>query len=238
MKLDAVVPWGRTLAEYQAMFDLPDSNLSDWSNTKILGCGDGPASFNAEMTQQGFSVVSIDPIYEFTEAQIRQRVENTYQIIMEQLHLNHDAYVWRNFSNPEALGQARLGAMEQFLQDYPSGKAKGRYRCQALPKLEFGDQEFDLCLCSHLLFLYSEQLSLEFHLAAIQELLRVAREVRIFPLVQLNGVMSPHVETVIQSLTAAGYVPELKTVGYEFQKGANQMLRINCINYTSSYIND
>gem|GEM_PF-5512513 len=32
---------------------------------------------------------------------------------------------------------------------------QGRYRLAALPKLPFTDQEFDLCLCSHLLFLYS-----------------------------------------------------------------------------------
>lgn len=59
MKLDDVVPWGRTLAEYELMFNLSEVDL----NLKILGCGDGPASFNAEMTKQGHRVVSIDPIY-------------------------------------------------------------------------------------------------------------------------------------------------------------------------------
>ncbi len=226
MKLDAVVPWGRTLAEYQAMFNLSDANLSAWSNAKILGCGDGPASFNAEMTQRGFAVTSIDPIYEFTAAQIRQRVEDTYETIVNQLRQNLEGYVWRNFSGPEALGQARLGAMEKFLQDYLEGKLAGRYQCQALPKIKFRDQEFTLCLCSHLLFLYSEQLSLEFHLAAICELLRVAHEVRIFPLVQLNGKISPYVDLVIENLSQQGFTIHIETVAYEFQKGGNQMLQI------------
>lgn len=44
--IDRVIPWGRTLAEYRAMFDLSESDLCG----RILGCGDGPASFNAEMT--------------------------------------------------------------------------------------------------------------------------------------------------------------------------------------------
>lgn len=67
MKLNEVVPWGRTLAEYKLMFNLLETDL----NTKILGCGDGPASFNSEMTGLGYSVVSIDPIYQFSTEQIR-----------------------------------------------------------------------------------------------------------------------------------------------------------------------
>ena len=47
MKLNEVVPWGRTLQEYKLMFNLSEIDL----NKKILGCGDGPASFNAEMTE-------------------------------------------------------------------------------------------------------------------------------------------------------------------------------------------
>ncbi|MAD80187.1 MAG: SAM-dependent methyltransferase, partial [Planctomycetaceae bacterium] len=32
---------------------------------------DGPASFNAELTARGGSIVSCDPIYEFTADEIR-----------------------------------------------------------------------------------------------------------------------------------------------------------------------
>ena len=49
MKLEQVVPWGRSLAEYRAMFALSEADLQ----RRILGCGDGPASFNAEMTAAG-----------------------------------------------------------------------------------------------------------------------------------------------------------------------------------------
>ena len=42
--LDSVVPWGRSFDEYCAMFDLSDRDL----DLKILDCGGGPASFNAE----------------------------------------------------------------------------------------------------------------------------------------------------------------------------------------------
>ena len=95
---------------------------------------------------------------------------------------------------PEALEQTRMGAMERFLADYDAGKAAGRYRAMDLPRLDFADGTFDLVLCSHLLFLYAEQLSEQFHIDAIGELKRVAREVRVFPVLDLNGKISSHLE--------------------------------------------
>lgn len=121
MKLNEVVPWGRTLEEYKLMFDLSQADL----NAKILGCGDGPASFNAEMTRKGYSVVSIDPVYQFSAQQIKQRVQDTYEPVISQVKQNADRYIWKNFHNADELGQARLAAMERFLMDYEIGKDEG-----------------------------------------------------------------------------------------------------------------
>jgi hypothetical protein len=223
MKLEEVVPWGRSLTEYRSMFNLSATDL----NAKILGCGDGPASFNAEMTELGHSVVSIDPIYQFSAEQIEQRVRATYEPVISQVKQNPDRYIWQNFQNADELGKARLVAMEKFLSDYESGKMAGRYLDQSLPTLEFANDQFDLCLCSHLLFLYSEQLSLDFHLAAIHELLRIAPEVRIFPLLKLDCEPSPYLEVVMEELANKGYNAQVQYVAYEFQKGGNQMLSIS-----------
>lgn len=223
MKLNEVVPWGRTLEEYKLMFNLSEIDLK----TKILGCGDGPASFNTEMTQLGYSVVSIDPIYQFSAQQIKQRVEEIYEPVISQLKQNSNRFVWKNFCNADELGQVRLATMEKFLEDYEAGKAAGRYLYQSLPHLELSDNQFELCLCSHLLFLYSQQLSLDFHIASIFELLRISREVRIFPLLNLDCQISPYLEPVIQELSSKGMNVELETVDYEFQKGGNQMLKIS-----------
>jgi hypothetical protein len=222
MKLNEVVPWGRTFAEYQLMFNLSAANL----NTRILGCGDGPASFNAEMTQKGHSVVSVDPVYQFSAEQIMQRFQNTYEPIISQVKQNADRYVWQYFQDADELGQSRLAAMENFLLDYEVGKEAGRYRCQSLPSLDLADRQFELCLCSHLLFLYSEQLSEEFHRAAIQELLRVAHEVRIFPLLKLDCTPSPYVKILAQELSQQGFMVQILPVAYEFQKGGDKMLQI------------
>ncbi|WP_202405558.1 MULTISPECIES: hypothetical protein [Halomonadaceae] len=67
MELDHVVPWGRSFEEYQRMFNLAPADL----DKRILGCGDGPASFHATLTARGgrvakevrvFPLVSLDPV--------------------------------------------------------------------------------------------------------------------------------------------------------------------------------
>ena len=223
MKLDKVVPWGRNLEEYKLMFALSDADL----NKSILGCGDGPASFNAEMTELGYSVVSIDPIYEFSAQQIKQRVQETYELVIKQVKQNSNNYIWKNFRDADELGYARLAAMEKFLLDYETGRTAGRYLPQSLPHLELANNQFELCVCSHLLFLYSEQLSLDFHIASIHSLLKISPEVRIFPLLKLDCEISPYLEPVIQIFSSQGFDVKVQPVAYEFQKGGNQMLKIH-----------
>lgn len=227
MQLNEVVPWGQSLAEYRSMFQLSNADLKK----RILGCGDGPASFNAEMTELGYSVISIDPIYQFSPEHIRQRIEATYEPVISQTRKNADRYCWKVFRNAHELGQARLAAMEIFLQDYASEQnyrnSSKRYLSQSLPCLSFSDNCFDLCVCSHFLFLYSDHLSLDFHLESIAELLRVASEVRIFPLLSLSCELSPYVEPVIQTFSNPGrFTVEIQSVDYEVQKGGNQLLKI------------
>lgn len=220
MQLGEVVPWGRNAGEYIRMFDLTERDLGG----RILGCGDGPASFNAEMSAEGRRVVSTDPIYAFSGEEIRARVDATYETVIGQVRARPERYVWREFANPDVLGAARLAAMARFLADYEQGKGEGRYVEGALPSLPFEPGSFDLALCSHLLFLYSEQLDAAFHMAAIEELLRVAREVRIFPLLALNGEPSPHLPFTIAGCEATGYRAEMRRVPYEFQAGGDTML--------------
>ena len=222
MQLTEIVPWGRTLQEYQWMFELTDVDLT----RQILGCGDGPASFNVEMIARGYSVTSIDPIYQFSAPQIEQRVLATYNTIVSQVDRDRHRYIWKHFRDADELGCARLAAMNTFLSDYEIGREAGRYLFQSLPNLEFTNDRFDLCVCSHLLFLYSAHLSLDFHLASISELLRVASEVRIFPLVQLDGDRSPYLESVLQFFGDRGFNLQIQPVTYEFQKGGDRMLAI------------
>jgi ubiquinone/menaquinone biosynthesis C-methylase UbiE len=95
-----------------------------------------------------------------------------------------------------------------------------------LPSLPFADGAFDLALCSHFLFLYSQQHDAAFHVQSMRELCRVAREVRVFPLLALGGQPSPHLGAAREALTAEGWHSSIERVPYEFQRGGFEMLRV------------
>jgi len=220
--LDQVVPWGRSFEEYAAMFSLDEADMTG----RILGCGDGPASFNAEATRRGVKVVSCDPIYGCSKSDIEARIAATYEQVIDQTRQNQNEFVWDTIRSVDELGEVRMAAMQAFLADYPAGLVEGRYLNSELPTLPFPDGDFDLALCSHLLFLYSRQLDEEFHHSSLLELCRVARDVRVFPLLAMGGAMSPHLEGSIEMLRAAGHRVSILRVNHEFQKGACEMLRI------------
>jgi hypothetical protein len=222
MRLDAVVPFGRSLDEYTQMFGLTPTDLSH----RILGVGDGPASFNAEASQQGASVISIDPIYCFTGAEILQRFDAVVDNIIGQVKATADDYIWGYHKSPEDLRHHREQAIQTFLADYELGKKGDRYQAAELPRLPFADGAFSLALCSHLLFLYSKHLDYAFHRSSVLEMLRVSQEVRIFPLLTLMLERSPHLNPLMLELREAGYQVEVVQVAYELQKGGNEMLVI------------
>ncbi len=204
------------------MFTLHESDL----RRSILGCGDGPAAFNAELTRRGGRILSIDPIYSFSADEIQTRIAATFGAVLAETEKNRDLFVWRDVGDVGELGRRRMEAMRCFLTDYPGGRRQGRYRAGELPSLDLADNRFDLALCSHFLFLYSDHLSTGFHVRSVLELCRVAREVRIFPLLDLDGRPSPHLGVVTDRLRRQGHEISICTVAYEFQKGGNRMLRI------------
>jgi len=221
-RLEHVVPWGRSFDEYVAMFALSEADLQ----RRILGCGDGPASFNAILTRRGGRVVSVDPLYRYSAEDIRSRINENYAEVLEQTRKNRHEFIWTSIKSVDELGHLRMSAMEEFLSDYPQGLEQGRYVEGELPHLPFAGREFDLAVCSHLLFLYSEQFSGDFHVASIRELCRVAHEVRVFPLLELGAKISRHLQVVTDNLSGLGYSVTVAPVSYEFQRGGNQMMII------------
>jgi hypothetical protein len=150
--------------------------------------------------------------------------------VISQVKRSLDGFVWGFFRDPEHLGHCRLAAMRRFLADFDQGKRESRYIAASLPSLPFRNGQFSLAVVSHLLFLYSEHLNLDFHLAALKELLRVAREVRVFPLLDLEREWSRHVGPVREVLERAGFEVEIQAVEYEFQRAedhaGNRMMRV------------
>lgn len=221
-ELGGVVPWGRRRREYEAFFALEDLPCL----TPILDAGGGPSSFTAEAAMIGVHVVAADPIYRFSEADIRVRFEETAAAMRSGMHRAAYRFKWNYYGSEDAVYRLRREALDLFLGDFEAGKREGRYVTASLPELPFSDGAFRLALSSHLLFLYGDDLDFSFHLAALRELLRVAEEVRVFPLVNLDGRPSSHLPGAVRALAEAGMWPELVPVPFEFQKGATKMLRV------------
>jgi hypothetical protein len=222
--LDSVVPWGRSLDEYVRMFALSSDDLS---RGRILGCADGPASFNAEAAARGARVVSCDPLYQFTATAISERIDATSPSVIAQTQLNAHTFVWTGIASIEELARVRRAAMTTFLDDYSTAARRRAYVAGALPSLPFASDSFALALSSHFLFLYSDHLGERFHVDAALELCRVAADVRVFPLLTLGSQRSPFVEPVMDALARRGLRPAIERVPYEFQRGGNEMMRVS-----------
>ena len=142
--------------------------------------------------------------------------------------------MWTYHRSPQDLKHNRIVVLNRFLDEYDRGTEEGRYVVGGLPSLGMKDDQFDIALCSHFLFLYSEHLTYQFHRDSVYDMLRVAREVRIFPLMTLHLEKSPHLAKLIEELRNDGYSPVIETVDYELQRGGDEMLRITRPGYKNS----
>ena len=218
--LTGVTPWGRRAHEYLALFGLRADQLPGTG----LDCGAGPSSFTAEMTRAGVDVRAVDPGYRLEIPAMRRLLTNAEHQIGEALATERDRFVWDFYGDIDGLLTARRQAADRFFCDYRQGRVTGRYICGELPRLPFSTSRFDLALCSHLLFLYSRELDLEFHLSALSELTRVAAEVRVFPMISLDGTPSPHVDACRQFLERRNVRVAIEPVPFEFQRGADHVV--------------
>jgi hypothetical protein len=171
-------------------------------------------------------VVSADPIYRLPGEEIAARVRAVVPRLAERMRNNPENFVWGYFRSMDHLIETRLAATETFVGDYASLSASGRYVAASLPALPFKDKAFDLALCAHFLFLYSELYDADFHIRAIRELARTAGEVRVFPLVELEARPSRHLEAVVGALRAEGFRVERMRTPYLVVKGGDEMLRV------------
>lgn len=220
-QLSSVVPWGRNMEEYKTMFLLNEEDMQK----KIAGFGDGPASFNFEAHCLGYDITSYDPIYQFNKEQLEKRIEEVRAVVMKQMSENMDNYIWTKIGDLHELEQIRMAAMKLFLNDFGAGLSEQRYRYHELPNyVPVEDNYYDIGLSSHFLLLYT-QLGYDFHIKAIHEMMRVCREVRIFPVVDLDASQTDMISNVICELKKT-YNAELKETNYQFQKNANKMLVI------------
>jgi len=93
-------------------------------------------------------------------------------------------------------------------------------------QLPFADFNFDFALSSHDLFTQFEKTQSEACIQIIRELARVANEVRIFPVVDALGQVTPLLGPVLLGLQQANYGVEVREVPYTLYPKGNVMLRV------------
>ena len=215
---------GRTFEEYMAFFDLDFKTLR---GKKVLDCPSGVSSFVANARALDIDAHGCDIIYNYDTASIIKRAEDSIELIYQDVAwmANHNFDFYGSITKHRA---HRENALEGFCKHFNDT----HYTFQTLPKLSYGDKEFDLLLSSHLLFVYDERLNLEFHLQSIHEMLRVTKEIRIFPLIDFknsrqhhNDNFSPFVNTVLKTFNA-----KIVPVAFEFQPRGNAMMVIKSQN--------
>ena len=209
----------RSAAEYRAMFGLTMAEEA----AAVLDCCAGGSGFAAETAAR---VVAVDPAYALGRNYLADRVRAALHDGDQIIGANAEHFDWSWYGDPARRGELRTAAARHFLDDFR--EYPGRYLAAALPNLPFAAGSFDLVLCSHLLFTWSDLLDADWHGRALAELIRVARhEVRVYPLV-VQGTGHPVVflDELRAGLRAAGYHSRIQRVPYRFQKNADQMLVI------------
>lgn len=210
----------RSFEEYVAMFDLGPSQLRG----SILDCPGGGSGFTAGACARGADAYAADPAYVTGPDALAQLViAETHRGTAHSV-AGSERYNWDFHGGPAGHRAMRQASAEVFAAHRRDNPA--RYVPAQLPDLPFADRQFDLVLCSHLLFTYADRLDHAFHLAALTQLHRVARgQVRVFPLCDQAGAgQGELVARLGADLAGAGIVSEVRTVPYEFQRGGNTML--------------
>jgi len=210
---------GRGLPEYIDMFSL---NPDELVGKSILDCAAGVSSFRSEMKRRGFDVTAIDPIYRKKPDELKSLAEESFN----RHRRFHGNFLRSIMVKGNSLEDYRKGVFTDFLRNYQEDPAG--YIAGELPNLPFSDLQFDLVLSANLLFLYEEKMGYRFHVDAVREMLRVGKEVRIFPVTNIHRRRrSIYLEGIMEEF--ADHEILIQRVPYHEETGCNEMLIIKSI---------
>jgi ubiquinone/menaquinone biosynthesis C-methylase UbiE len=222
--IDDVAFLGRTIEEYERMFDLDSTALA---GERVLDCPGGAGVFTAAVNEQGGDAVATDLCYGTPPEQLREKCVASVEDAIAGFDGVQDQFVWSFYDDVADVRDHWTRAYERFIEDYEQRHDTERYVPAELPALPFPDDHFSLVLSAHLLFLYADDLSYEFHEQSLLELARVAaEEVRVFPLVSFDGEQYPRLDELRTTLVDAGYESERRPVPFEFLRRDPEMLVI------------
>ena len=217
-----LVLWGHHVDEYKEMFALSQADLTG----RILEFGSGASAVNAELRDKAVEIISCDPLFVLDKATLTTNVSLVFEDMVARIHNEPDKFDFSRYGSFDAFIDYRRQGIAEFFRDYDKGKAQKRYLPATDYQLPFKDFEFDFVLSSHYLFADLDDQDVNFHVDVIRELARVAKEVRIFPLIDRNGQTSPFLGPVLLGLQQDDFGIEVREVSYHLQAKGNAMLRV------------
>jgi hypothetical protein len=217
-----LVLWGQHVDEYREMFDLSTTEMT----TALLEYGCGPSAVNSELTPSSQHIVSCDPLFNLDKDTLYSKVALVFSDMVARVRKNSHEFDFSRYGSPEALFKERQEGIEQFFADYNKGKKEKRYLGINEYTLPFADFSFAFALSSHYLFADLDDQDVDFHLQVIKELARIAKEVRIFPLIDRYNQPSPFLGPVLLGLQQDNFGVEIREVAYHLLPNGNAMLRV------------
>lgn len=214
--------WGQHLDEYIDMFALSNTDL----DKRFLEYNSGASAFNTELTKRSLSCVSCDPWFDLHKQSLAKKIKLNFNERLKQLQDNSKNIDLTRYGSFENLIRYRQEGIDLFLEDYELGIKDGRYLAINGLELPFENFAFDFVLAANNFFSDLDFQTVEYHLTLIKELARVAKDVRIFPLVDTNGEPSSLLGPILLGLNQDNYGVEVRDVAYHLQIRGNAMLRV------------
>jgi hypothetical protein len=216
----AIAVTARGLDDYRQMFALDDDRLA---HGEFLDCASGASSFGAELRARGGHVLSGDPLYSAGPDAVRRRALHNLDHCEQWLNTHADVIDWDHLGSPAAYRQAGLRALTLFSADFADHP--DQYLAASLPSIPLPDDTVDVALCANFLFAYADTPDVDFHVAAITELARIARsEVLIHPLSARDGRnLDDFTAAVDRSLSHAGLHTQTFIAPSTWLRGASTM---------------
>lgn len=216
------VLWGHHLDEYRDMFDLDEQDLT----SSFLEYGCGPSAVNVELQGTATKIISVDPLFSLNKTELTSTVGKLFDERVAYVKQDSEAFDFSRYGSQSALIQYRQTGMATFFKDYDAGLSDKRYLPLNDTGLPFDDFTFDIALCSHYLFAKHDAEAVARHMNVIRELARVAKDVRIFPLIDHMGEPTPIIGPLLLELQAENYGAEVREVSYRLQHTGHAMLRV------------
>ena len=213
----------RGLDDYRHMLDLDDAALAQ---CHFLDCASGASAFGVEVRGRGGQVLSVDPLYGAGLPAVHERALHNLNHCEQWLGTHTDIIDWDYLDSPAAYRRSGLRSLASFTADFTA--RPDRYLGASLPTVPLGDDTVDVALCANFLFAYADTFDVDFHVAAITELARIARsEVLIHPTNARDGrTLDDFTAAVERGLSAVGLHTQTFIAPRTWLRGASTM-RIN-----------